>query len=140
MTALSVAGSLEVAGGWGLDFVGGVTGGAVGGTFVSLEQPLAVDAAFESLFDAEVAFAAGSGHVEVMDGRVTIHAAFDVMNAVAIVAGGGHDQATFEQGLTVNAVQVVGRGFGVFHPVFFGEAGIAVAPGAGAGEVEFEDR
>ena len=77
----------------GLDLVGGVAVGADRAFGVALEQQLAVDALVVDLLDADVALAAGLGDVGLVDRRAAVDAALDVVDAVAVVAGGGDDQA-----------------------------------------------
>ena len=103
-------------------------------TLVALGEQLAVDAFFVRLLDADVTFAARLGDVRVVDGRFPVHAAFDVVDAVTVIAGGGDDQAHLEQRPPVNAVQVLRRGRRILHLIFLGEAGVAVALGAGLRE------
>ena len=67
------------------DIVRGVTICADRPTRIALRQQLSVDALIVSVFHAEMAFAAGLGDVGVIDRRITIHGAFDVVNAMAIV-------------------------------------------------------
>ena len=109
LAAALVAGHLEVAVLRGLDLVGGVAVGADRAALVAFGQQLAVDALVVGLLDADVAFAAGLGDVGMVDGRLAVHAALDVVDAVAVVAGGGDDQAHLEQGAAVDAVHVLRR-------------------------------
>ena len=76
----------------------------------------------------------------MVDRRAAIDAALNVVDAVAVVAGGGHHQAHLQQGAAVDAVQVLGRHLGIAHAVFGGDPLVAVALAAGPGEVELEDR
>ena len=124
----------------GLDFVGGVAIGADRSTLVALGEELAVDALVVGLFDADVAFAAGLGDIGVVDRRFAVHGPFDVVDAVAVIAGGGDDEAHLEQGAPVDAVHVLRRRLGILHLVFLRQPGVAVAFGAGPGQVQFEDR
>ena len=103
-------------------------------------QQLAMDAFVVGLFDAEMAFAAGLSDVGMVDGRIAVDGTFDVMDAVAIVAGRRHDQAHLEQGAAVDAVEVLGRGLGMFDAVFPGQVGIVMTFGAGLRQVHLEDR
>jgi len=73
----------------GLDFVGAVAIGADRSPFVALGEDLAMDALGVDLFDADVAFATGLGDIGVVDRRFAVHAALDVVDAVAVIAGGG---------------------------------------------------
>ena len=107
---------------------------------IALGEQLAVDALLVNLLDADVAFAAGLGDVGVVDGRTAIDAALDVVDAVAIVAGGRDDQPHLQQRPPMNALGVLRRRFRVLHPVFTGQAGIAVALGAGLRQVQLEHR
>ena len=84
--------------------------------------------------------AAGGGDVGVVDRRTAVHAAADVVGAVAIVAGRRDDQPHFEQRLAVDAVGVLAGDRGVAHLVLGGEARIVVALAAGRGKVELEYR
>ena len=59
---------------------------------------------------------------------------------MAVIAGRGDDEAHFEQGPPVDAVHVLRRRLGILHLVFLRQPGVAVAFGAGAGQVQFEDR
>ena len=129
--AALVAGHLEVAVLGGLDFVGGVAIGADRSALVALGKELAVDALVVGLFDADVAFAAGLGDVGVVDRRFAVHGPLDVVDAVAVIAGGGDDEAHLEQGAPVDAVHVLRRRLGILHLVFLRQPGVAVAFGAG---------
>ena len=105
---------------------------------IALGQQLAVDALVVSLLDADVALAAGLGHVRVVDGRVAVNVALDLMRAVTVVAGRRHDEAHLQQRLAVDAVHVLIRGLGKLDLIFLGEVGVAVALGAGGGQIHFE--
>ena len=107
---------------------------------IAFGQQLAVNALVVSLLDTEMAFAAGPGDVGVVDGRIAVHGAFDVMHAVAIVARRRDNQTHFEQRLPVNAVHVLRRRFGMIDLVFLRQARIAVALGAGERQVHLEHR
>ena len=122
------------------DVVRAVAIGADRSARVALGQQLAVDALVVGLLDADVAFAAGLGDVGVVDGRIAVHGAFDVVHAVAIVAGRRDDQAHLQQRPAVDAVHVLRRGLGIFHLVFLRQVGVAVTFGAGLRQVQFEDR
>src|ERR1035437_5127035 len=137
--AALVAGHLEMAVLGGLDFVGGVAIGADGSTLVALGEELPMDAFVIGLFNANVAFAAGLSDIGMVDRRFTVHGSFDVVDAVAIIAGGGDDEAHLEQGAPVDAVHVLRRRLGQLHLVFLRQPGITVAFGAGPGKVQFED-
>lgn len=122
-----------------LDSVSRMAIGANRTSFVAPGQELAVDTGVVNLFDLDVAFAASLGDVRGIDWRVTVHGALDVMNAMAIVAGGGDDQSHFEQRPAMNAVLVLGGSLRVLHLVLLRESRIAVAVGAGARQIQFED-
>ena len=139
-SAALVAGHFEVAVLGGLDFVGGVAIGADWSTLVAFGEKLAVDTLVIGLLDADVAFAAGLGDVDVVDRRFAVHGPFDVVDTVAIIAGGGDDEAHLEQGAPVDAVHVLRRRLGILHLVFLRQPRVAVAFGAGPGQVQFEDR
>ena len=83
----------------------GMAVGAYRRALIAFGQQLPVNALVVGLFDAQMAFAAGLGDVGVVDGGIAVHGAFDVMHAMAIVAGGRHDQTHFDQRLAVDAVQ-----------------------------------
>ena len=68
------------------DFVRGVAVGADRPARVALGQQLAVDAFVVSFLDAQMAFAAGLRDVRMIDGRIAVHRALDIVDAVAIVA------------------------------------------------------
>ena len=138
--ATLVAGHLEVAVLGGLDFVSGVAIAADRATLVALGEELAVDALQVRLFDANVAFAAGLGDIDMVDRRFAVHCPFDVVDAVAVIAGGSDDEAHLEQGTSVNAVHVLCRRLGILHLVFLRQPRIAMAFGASSGQVQFEDR
>ena len=137
--AALVAGHFEMAVLGRLDFVRGVAIGADRAALVALGEQLAVDALVVGLLDADVAFAAGLGDVGVVDRRIAIHAALDVVHAVAVVAGRRDDEAHLQQRAAVDAVHVLRRRLRELHLVFLGEPGIAVALGAGLRKVEFEN-
>lgn len=73
------------------DVVRGMAIGADGRAGVTLGEKLAVDAVLVGLLDAQMAFAAGFGDVGVIDWRIAVHGTFDVVDPVAIVAGGRDD-------------------------------------------------
>ena len=75
-----------------LDAVGGVAIGADRSAFVALREQLAVNAFRVGLFDPDVTLAAGLGDVGVVNGCVTINAALDVVDPVAIVTRRCDDQ------------------------------------------------
>ena len=135
-----VAQHLKVAVLRGLDFVRSVAIAADRATLVAFGEELAVDALQVGLFDANVAFAAGLGDIDVVDRRFAVHRPFDVVDAVAVIAGGSDDEAHLEQGTPVNAVHVLCRRLGILHLVFLRQPRIAVALGAGPGQVQLEDR
>ena len=99
-----------------------------------------MDALQVCLFDANVAFAAGLGDIDMVDRRFAVHRPFDIVDAVAVIAGGSDDEAHLEQGTPVNAVHVLCRRLGILHLVFLRQPRIAVALGAGPRQVQFEDR
>ncbi|MFO1514608.1 MAG: hypothetical protein U1F83_17140 [Verrucomicrobiota bacterium] len=84
----------------------GVAISADGAALVAFGQNLAVNTFLVGLFNPDVALAAGLGDVGVIDGRITIHAALDVVDAVAVVAGGRNDETHLEQRAAVDAVLV----------------------------------
>src|SRR5208282_3753632 len=79
------------------DFMRGVTVRADRSARVAFGQQLTVNALVVSRFDAEMTFAASPGDVGVVDGRIAVHRAFDVVHTVAIVARRRHNQTHFEQ-------------------------------------------
>src|ERR1043165_5680839 len=138
--AAFVAGHFEMAVLGGLDFVGGVAIGANRPALIALGEQLSVHALIVNLLDLDMTFAAGLGHVGVIDRRVAVHPALDVVHAVAIVARRGDNQAHLQQRAAVDAVHVLGGNFRILDLIFPGEARIAVAGGASLGKVELEDR
>ena len=140
LAAALVAGYLEMAVAGRLDLVGGVAIGADRAARVAFEQQLAVDALVIGFLDADVALAAGLGDVGLVDRRAAVHAALDVVHAVAVVAGGRHDQAHLEHAAAVDAVEVLCGDVREAHPVFVGDALVVMALGAGAGQVQLEHR
>ena len=123
-----------------LDLMGGVAVGADRAARVAFGHKLAVDALLVGLLDAEVAFAAGLGDVRAVDRGVAINGGLDVVDAVAVIAGGRDDQAHLEQGAAVDAVHVLGGGLGILDLVGLGQARIAVALGTRRREIHLEDR
>src|ERR1051325_12039010 len=138
--AAFVAGHFEMAVLGGLDLVGGVAISADRSALIALGEQLSVHALIVNLLDLDMTFAAGLGHVGVIDRRVAVHSALDVVHAVAIVAGRGDNQAHLQQRAAVDAVHVLGGNFRILDLIFPGEARIAVAGGASLGKVELEDR
>ena len=122
------------------DVMRGVTVRADRPARITLREQLPVNAFVVGFLDANVAFPAGLRDIRVVDGRVAIHGAFDVVRAVAIVAGRRDDQPHFEQRLTVDAVQVLRRGLRMLHLVFARQVGVVVAPRASLREIQFEQR
>src|ERR1035438_7309650 len=90
-----VAGHLKVAVLGSLDFVRAVAIRADWSTLVALGEELAVNTLVVDLFDADVGLAAGLGHVDVVDGRFAVHGPLDVVDAVAVIAGGGGEENPF---------------------------------------------
>ena len=131
---------LEVRAARGLDLVGRVALDADGTTGIALGQELAVDALLVDRLHGDVALAAGLRHVGMVDGRAAVHAALDVVDAVAVVAAGGHDEALLEQRLAMDALGVLSAHRGVLHLVFVGDALVGVALPAGDREVHLVDR
>jgi hypothetical protein len=90
---------------------------------VALGEQLAVDALVVSLLDADVAFAAGLGDVRVVDGRIAVHAALDV------VRRRGSRRTTARQSNPFSTARVPWmlsmycvRRLGKFNLIFLGEA------------------
>ena len=122
------------------DLMGRMAIGAYGSAHIPFGQQLPVNALVVGLLDAYMTFAAGLGDIGMADGGITIDISFDVMHAMAVVAGGCHDQTHFDQCLPVDAVAVFLGRVGMFDLVFPREAAIAVAFGAGEGQVHLEHR
>ena len=112
------------------DFVRGVAVGADRPSRIAFGKQLPVDALIVSFLHAEMAFAAGFRNVGMVDRRIAIYCAFDVMDTMAIVARRSDDQTHFQKGLTVDAVHVLSRGLGMNDLIFLRQAGIAVTFGA----------
>jgi len=89
-----------------------------------------VNAFVVSFLDADVALAAGAGDVSMVDGRIAVHRALDVMHAMAVVAGRRHNQTHLQQRVAVDAVHVLVRRLGKFNLVFLREIRVAVTFGA----------
>jgi len=87
-----IAGHLKVAVLGRLNLVRRMAVGANRPAHVALGQELAVDALVVGLLDADMAFAAGLGHVGAVDGGIPIHCAFDVM----------HPWQSLHEGATIN--------------------------------------
>ena len=122
------------------NFVRGVAIGANGPARISFGQQLSVNARVINFFNAEMALAAGRGDVGMINRRIAVHGAFDVVNAVAIVARRRDNQTHFQQRLPVNAVHVLQRRIGMRDLIFFRQSGIAVTFGAGERQIHFENR
>ena len=84
--ATLVAHHFEVTVPRGLDAVRRVAIGANRALLVAFQEQLTVNALFVNGLDADMAFAAGRRDFDVIDGRIAIHSAFDVVDAVAVVA------------------------------------------------------
>lgn len=139
-TAAGVAEFFEVAvmvGGF--DFVGRVAIGADGAFGVALNEELAMYAVIVDFLDLDVALAAGLADVGVVDGGAFVVAGDDIVDSVAVVAGGGDDEAHFQEAASVDAIEVLFGGVGGFDAVFVREVMVAVTFGTGVGEVEFKD-
>src|ERR1051325_6287399 len=91
--ATLIADHLEVTVLRGLDAVRGVAVGAYGTSFVALREDLSMHTLFVNLLDANVALAAGLGDVDMIDRRFPVHAALDVVDAVAVITRRGNNQA-----------------------------------------------
>ena len=139
-TAARVADGLEVVSFRLLNLVRRVTIRADRAALVAPGQQLAMDALKVGFLNADVALAAGFGDVGVVDGRVAVHSALDVMHAVAVVAGRRDNQSHLQERAAVDAFHVLRCGLRKLHLVFLRQPGIAVAPGAGLREVQLENR
>src|SRR5262249_14837149 len=80
------------------------------------------------------------GDVCLVDRRVAVHSALNVMDSVAVVARRSDDETHFQQRAAMDAVHVLRGRLRIFHLILLGQAGITMAARAGAGEIEFEDR
>ena len=107
---------------------------------IAFGEQLAVNTLVVGLLDADVALAAGLGHVRVVNRRIAVHAALDFVRAMTIVARRRDDQTHFQQRGAVDAVHVLIRSFGKFDLIFLGEVGVAVALGAGRRQVHLIHR
>ena len=85
-----VAGRFEMPGVWGFHLMGGVAISANRTILVSLCQQLPVHALHIGLLDLVMALAAGLGNVGIVDWRITVDGAFDIVDSVTIIAAGGH--------------------------------------------------
>ena len=138
--ATRVAESLEVVSRRLLNLVRRVAIRANRAALVAPGQQLAVDAFKVGFLDADVAFAAGGGDVGVVDGRVAVHLALDVMHAVAVVAGWRDNQTHLQQRAAMDAFHVLRRGLRKLHLIFLRQPRIAVALGTGLREVQLVNR
>ena len=138
--ATLVADGLEVVPLRLLNLVRGVTIRANRAALVAPGQQLAMHTMKVGFLDADVAFAAGFGDVGVVDGRVAVHPALDVMHTVAVVAGRRDNQSHLQERAAVDAFHVLRRGLRKLHLVFLRQPRVAVAPGAGLREVQLENR
>ena len=130
-----VAEGLEVPAFGCLDLVRRMALDANGAPWIAFGEQLAMHAFVVDLFDRDVAFATGLGHVGVVDGRAAVHDALDVVNAVAVVAAGRHDEALLEQCQAMDAFLVLGLHLWVLHLVFRGDVLVRVAFRAHHGQV-----
>ena len=128
--ALFIAPGVKVAAAGRFNLMSGVAIGADRAGEVALGENLAVDAGVVGFFDAQMARAAGGGDVGMIDRRTAVHAALDVVNAVAVVAGGGGNQSAGQRP-SVNALGILRSHLRIFHLVLRGDAAVAVAFGAG---------
>ena len=135
-----VALALEMHAAGRLDLVRRVAVGADRPALVALGQELPVHALVVDALDADVALAARARDMGVVGPGALVDAALDVVHAVAVVAGRGDDQAHLQQRPAVDAVEVVHSGVRVSDPVLVGQLRVAVAGGAGPGQIELEDR
>lgn len=140
LAAAFVAGRFEVPAFLRFDLVGAVAIGADGATGIPLGKQLAVNAFHVGLLHTHMTFSTGIGDMGMIDRGVTINATEDIVNAMAIVAGGGDNKSEFEQGTAMDTFHVLAGGLREFHFVFRRQVGVAMAPGAGRWKVEFEDR
>src|ERR1017187_10442590 len=137
--ATRVAESLEVVPLRFLNLVRRVTIRANRAALVAPGQQLAMHTLKVGFLDADMAFAAGFGDVGVVDGRVAVHPALDVMHAVAVIAGRRDNQPHLQERAAVDAFHVLRRGLRKLHLVFLRQPRVAVAPGAGLREVQLEN-
>ena len=72
-------------------------------------------------------------HVVLVDRRAGVAGGPDVVDAVAVVARGGDDEAVHEKTPAVHAVDVLLGGVGLADALLGHQPGIGVAPGAGEG-------
>jgi len=133
--AALVTGGFEKPPHLGFDLVGAVAVGADRAAGIPFGEELAVNAFHVGCLHPHVTLPAGVGHMGVIDRGVAIHAPADIVNAVAVVTGGGHNQAEFEQGAAMDAFHVLAGGLWEFHFVFRRQIGVAVATRAGCRQV-----
>ncbi|MEI6423555.1 MAG: hypothetical protein WCP55_15155 [Lentisphaerota bacterium] len=77
--------------------------------------------------NADVALAAGAGNVGVVNRRIAVHAAANVMDAMAVVTGWRHNQAQFDQGTSMDAFHVLRRRLRKLHAILGRQVRVAVA-------------
>lgn len=123
-----------------LDRVRAMTIGADRRAGISARQQSTMNALIVRFFHAHMAFATRLANIRMIDGRSLVHAPFDVMNSVTIIAGGSHNKPHLEKGSSMSAVRKLGYGQWLWHAVVARELLITVAPGTGLREIEFEHR
>ena len=106
---------------------------------IALREQLAMDALVVSFLDADMALATGLGDIGVVDRRIAVHAALDLVRAVTVIAGRRDNQTHLQQRSAVDAVHVLIRGLGKFDLIFLREIRVAVALRAGRRQIHFID-
>ncbi len=122
------------------DLVSRVTAGADGHPRIAFGEQLPVNALFICPLNAHMAFAAGFSYVGVVDRGTGVHVAFDVMHAMTVITRWSHDEAHFDQRLTMHAVDVFSGGGGVPDFVLVSQSRVAVTFGARARQIHFINR
>ena len=107
---------------------------------VALHQQLPVHALIIDALHLHMALPAGLGHVDMVNGRIPVHIAFDRMRTMAVVARRRHDQPHLQQRPPVDAVHVLRGRLRKFNLVFLGKIRVAVAFRARGRQVQLVHR
>lgn len=92
--------------------------------FITFDEELPMDTRVIGFLDAQMTFTARLRNIRMIGMRILINAAFDIMDAMAIIAGRRHDEPHFNQRATMNTIEVMARGIRFPHAISLGQLGV----------------
>ena len=122
---------------WRFNFVRRVTIGAYRPAAVAFREQLTMHTLVIDFLDLHMAYAAGFCDVCVIDRRIAVDSALDIVRPVAITARWRHDQAHLQQCASMDAFHVLRRRLRILHLILSSQPGIAVTLRARLRKIQF---